>query len=244
MNGHATAQRPCGVARRCCPCSTVDRAMRSELRRLRVATPSHRRVRRTSLRRISTCTASGHGSGGGAAGRYRFYRMRVCMCGSTGPFRRSAWSKDGLSSKCKECIRKQDGVYRSQNREQIKRARRARKAEDTARMRVWRKSNPGSTKKYRLLGKYKLSLEDFQRLRQKQDDACALCLEPLDFSKPTGTDSPQIDHDHSCCNSQKTCGLCIRGLVHSRCNAGLANFRDDPDKLMMAVSYLKRSRRP
>jgi len=30
--------------------------------------------------------------------------------------------------------------------------------------------------------------------------------------------TPHQDHDHACCPDSKTCGNCLRGLVHSECN--------------------------
>jgi hypothetical protein len=49
-----------------------------------------------------------------------------------------------------------------------------------------------------------------------------------------------IDHDHSCCDSVKTCGRCVRGILCVNCNAGLGNFDDNADLLVLAIEYLRR----
>lgn len=41
------------------------------------------------------------------------------------------------------------------------------------------------------------------------------------------------------CPGRNACGRCIRGLLCSRCNVGLGNFRDRPDLLLKAVEYLR-----
>lgn len=60
---------------------------------------------------------------------------------------------------------------------------------------------------------YRLRPYDIARLLETQHGCCALCLEPFDVDRPW-----QPDHDHRCCPSQTSCGLCIRGLLHGHCN--------------------------
>lgn len=47
-----------------------------------------------------------------------------------------------------------------------------------------------------------------------------------------------IDHDHSCCPTEKSCGECVRGVLCRGCNHGLGNFSDDPERLQRAIEYL------
>lgn len=55
------------------------------------------------------------------------------------------------------------------------------------------------------------------------------------------TDRPIcIDHDHSCCSGSKTCGLCIRGILCTSCNAGMGLLGDNLESLLKAVDYLSR----
>ena len=72
--------------------------------------------------------------------------------------------------------------------------------------------------------------------RDAQGNACAIC----------GTQDPgkrgwHIDHDHSCCPGKTSCGLCVRGLLCSRCNIGLGFFLDNINALRAAEAYLERA---
>ena len=70
---------------------------------------------------------------------------------------------------------------------------------------------------------------------EKSGYKCPICLAPIDQS------SAAVDHDHSCCPGKKSCGKCVRGLLCSMCNSGLAFFQDDPRRLFSAVKYLEQS---
>lgn len=48
-----------------------------------------------------------------------------------------------------------------------------------------------------------------------------------------------VDHDHNCCPGKKSCGKCIRGVLCFGCNVGLGAFRDDADRMALAIAYLK-----
>lgn len=66
-----------------------------------------------------------------------------------------------------------------------------------------------------------------------QDNRCAICS--LEFREKR---RPCIDHDHNCCQGDRACSECVRGLLCSTCNTGLGNFRDNPDLLEAAIVYL------
>lgn len=47
-----------------------------------------------------------------------------------------------------------------------------------------------------------------------------------------------LDHDHSCCPPARACVKCFRGVLCRSCNTGLGAFKDDPEQLRIAASYL------
>lgn len=89
--------------------------------------------------------------------------------------------------------------------------------------------------------KYGISLEQLQEMIVDQGGMCALCDEPLDLTPSVSRyASPVVDHDHKCCAGSKSCGKCIRGVIHRSCNIGLGAFEDSSDKLRLAVAYLEK----
>lgn len=71
----------------------------------------------------------------------------------------------------------------------------------------------------------------------EQDGACAVCgrrFEDINQAK-----APAVDHDHSCCPTGKTCGMCDRGALCQPCNMGLGYFYEDTDSLTNAIAYLE-----
>ena len=84
------------------------------------------------------------------------------------------------------------------------------------------------------LKKYGLSLEDYDALLQAQNYKCRIC--DINAESAPGVGSSKggvlcVDHDHL---TNK-----IRGLLCSRCNAGLGLFFDDISNLEKAILYLK-----
>jgi hypothetical protein len=86
------------------------------------------------------------------------------------------------------------------------------------------------------LRRYGLTLESFAALLASQDGKCKICGIP----EPGGQGRWHVDHDHSCCSTRKiSCGKCIRGLLCTRCNIGVGNFADSPERLRAAANYLE-----
>jgi hypothetical protein len=61
--------------------------------------------------------------------------------------------------------------------------------------------------------------DEFNRMLEDQGGTCAFCRLPFEEGQRICA-----DHDHGCCEMQpkaraKTCGKCIRGLLHHHCNA-------------------------
>lgn len=71
---------------------------------------------------------------------------------------------------------------------------------------------------------------------EEQQNRCAICLQP--FEK-----TPNVDHNHECCEPLTSCDKCRRGLLCEDCNLGLGRFKDNPVALENAVLYLKKYER-
>jgi Recombination endonuclease VII len=75
---------------------------------------------------------------------------------------------------------------------------------------------------------YGLSEERFAQLLAEQGYCCYLCREPLDLDNSRNI---HVDHDHSCCRGERTCGKCVLGIACRDCNIGCGYFGDDPDRM-------------
>jgi hypothetical protein len=85
---------------------------------------------------------------------------------------------------------------------------------------------------------YNISLDDYDSLWDAQNGRCAACLS-------LGADrSLCVDHDHSCCPSDKSCGNCVRGLLCTRCNALLGSAQDEVNVLKGCLAYLETHVKP
>lgn len=81
--------------------------------------------------------------------------------------------------------------------------------------------------------KYGIDNDTYLAMRAGQGDQCAICR--IDFApenvKHGRNSNCVVDHCH---DTNK-----VRGLLCPRCNAGLGQFRDNPDFLRSAIEYLK-----
>lgn len=124
------------------------------------------------------------------------------------------------SAYCRPCATEYERGRRSDNREEINKRQRELYASDPERYRSYR------------LKKYNLSREDYDEILESQGGGCGIC-----GSKERDL---HVDHDHTCCSDQlKSCGKCVRGLLCSPCNTGLAKFQDDESVILRAAEYIK-----
>jgi hypothetical protein len=80
----------------------------------------------------------------------------------------------------------------------------------------------GGSRRYHLRRRYGVGQVEFDELLAAQGGRCAIC----------GAADPQhLDHDHRT-------GW-VRGILCFNCNGGLGQFRDSPDFLAEAITYLK-----
>jgi len=89
------------------------------------------------------------------------------------------------------------------------------------------KQNPDVHRAYLLKQKYGLTLDDYDKLVEKQEGKCAIC----------GTDQPNCHHKRFVVDHNHNTGE-VRGLLCSTCNTGLGNFFDNPETLLKAAYYL------
>ncbi|MEV6375555.1 endonuclease VII domain-containing protein [Micromonospora musae] len=80
----------------------------------------------------------------------------------------------------------------------------------------------GGSREYHLRRRYGVGQKEFDELLTEQGGVCAVC----------GTPDPEhLDHDHRT-------GW-VRGILCFNCNGGLGQFRDSPERLARAITYLR-----
>jgi hypothetical protein len=58
---------------------------------------------------------------------------------------------------------------------------------------------------------------DYDTYIEMAKDGCNICGEFTERHL-------QVDHDHKCCNSTRSCGKCVRGIVCNRCNQAVGKY--------------------
>lgn len=84
--------------------------------------------------------------------------------------------------------------------------------------------------------KHGITKEIFESLVKAQGDCCAIC------EKPGTWKDLVVDHDHLCCDSQFSCGKCVRGALCRTCNTILGLLKEDENKIMSVLSYIQNTR--
>jgi hypothetical protein len=82
--------------------------------------------------------------------------------------------------------------------------------------------NHGSGRNWQLKRRYGVTEEEVERMVAEQGGVCAICLR---------ADAKHVDHDH-------LTGL-VRRILCFKCNGGLGQFDDDPDRMRLAADYLE-----
>ena len=81
---------------------------------------------------------------------------------------------------------------------------------------------------------YDVSPERYQILYKEQNGLCDICHQPELTINPKTNKPFTLALDHNRKTKQ------IRGLLCSRCNKGLGVFKDNPELLDNAVTYLRK----
>ena|SRR3990167_5950618 len=138
-------------------------------------------------------------------------------------------------SRCRECDR-------IKSREWLA------KPENKAKAKLWYKRNYAGRRDYILSYKEKYRSEKrhiaakynlpttYAEMVAAQNGLCAACKEPPDHMGLC------VDHDHSCCPDDSSCGKCVRGLLCFSCNYALGFAKDSEERLLALVAYLRQHR--
>jgi hypothetical protein len=81
--------------------------------------------------------------------------------------------------------------------------------------------------------RHNITKEIYDNLLSKNDGKCWICKV---------SDATHIDHNHSCCPGERSCGNCVRGVLCSNCNTAIGLFHDSELLLNEAKKYLKMER--
>lgn len=102
-----------------------------------------------------------------------------------------------------------------------------------ARVAAWRTANfdqvARTKRNARLKRVYGITAVEYDQILERQGFCCAICRSD---SNEEGW-SFAVDHCHD--------SFIIRGLLCNRCNRGLGLFKDDPDILRLAITYLEQN---
>jgi hypothetical protein len=88
------------------------------------------------------------------------------------------------------------------------------------------RENKRKHKAFYLKADFGLTIEEYEKMVKDQEGLCAICRRPQ-------TKALAVDHDH---RTKK-----IRGLLCDRCNLGLGQFQDQPERLRQAAHYIERT---
>ena len=148
--------------------------------------------------------------------------MKTCStCKLEKPF--EEFHKGVTTNMCKPCKKEYDKAYRP----------------------VWNKKPYSRISRYKshLKNRYSLTLENLVSTYESQGGGCAICNKSLPHPADENGDKWQtnIDHDHTCCPTETSCGECIRGMLCRDCNLMLGHAKDNLSTLKKAVEYLERT---
>lgn len=76
------------------------------------------------------------------------------------------------------------------------------------------------------LNDYKITSEDFDRMRNEQNNCCKICMSVFSEDRKTF-----VDHNHES-------GV-VRGLLCPSCNTGIGLFKEDCNLMARAIKYIK-----
>ena len=100
----------------------------------------------------------------------------------------------------------------------------------------WREANRDRISHINRKYRYGMGKEEFHAQLLLQDHACGVCGKLF-------VTSPNLDHDHACCEENRACDKCRRGLLCANCNHLLGYAGDSVEVLYGAIAYLLKHKR-
>lgn len=120
--------------------------------------------------------------------------------------------RKAYNAKKKEAKREYNKQYRIVNKDRL-----------YENLKVWHKNNPLAVKKYVLKRRYKVTVEQYSTLFEKQKGCCAICeAHQSKFKKAL-----HVDHCHESGR--------IRGLLCVNCNTALGHLKESADMVQQAI---------
>ncbi|MGI5233730.1 endonuclease VII domain-containing protein [Actinoallomurus sp. CA-142502] len=86
--------------------------------------------------------------------------------------------------------------------------------------------------------RFNINRLQYETMWRKQGGKCKICGNVC----PAHGDRLAVDHDHACCQEDRSCGRCIRGLLCMPCNTAIGMLKDDPFQILRAAEYLLESK--
>ncbi len=140
-------------------------------------------------------------------------------------FQKDRYSKDGLKSRCRNCVNDSYNEFYRQNpdKQKIKNERQKQHRKN------YYSSEKGiiCSRKSHLKTKYGITLEDYNAMLIAQENKCAICK---GFETHDKHGVLAVDHCHK---TNK-----IRGLLCFKCNSVLGSVNDNIDILKQMINYL------
>jgi hypothetical protein len=126
----------------------------------------------------------------------------------------------------KEQTKERHKQYEIANKEKLKLKRKKYCIENKEKIKEYHDTHKEERRKSSLKREYKITLEEYNQMLEKQKDSCAICHEKFKSSTHT-----QVDHDHKTGK--------VRGLLCRKCNSILGYSNDEIQILLNAINYLK-----
>jgi len=106
------------------------------------------------------------------------------------------------------------------------------KEAELERNRQYHQNNKEKVARRRRNTRHGITQEWFDSKVQEQDSHCAVCGKVFE-------QTPNIDHNHSCCPDLRSCEKCRRGLLCAACNVMIGMAKDSIEILSSGIEYLK-----
>ena len=138
-------------------------------------------------------------------------------------FHKSKQNKDGLHPYCKECQKPKWARYYRKDRKNVLK----RKA-------TWYLANRERYYRKRMATRFGITEAEYVLLLSRSSGLCEICRQPETRTRFGKIRRLSIDHDHATGD--------VRGLLCSKCNAGIGQLNDDPTILAAAIRYLSKTK--